>query len=361
MAASFTDTYKRSYSHGLERIYALENIDIKTVKPINGAEEIIDKAAAYPLADADQLEFDFGIAFRNWLQPLVLQEPIQVLHLNQAAEKILLQYQKRSICDLLNTCSADFIFFKGLGQGHIDEIQKKLKLYLERKPPQRSRLIDFEALLLILLDGFERKKASPLLEKYGLDMKLSLSHFEKAEICRWNAEERKEAEKEFISALTTIEKRHLLERLLKEAIFALVLPWIRNRGGIATEVELNERLVRVSIHPQMTPSVLQFFSSVYFSGHFILSDFLHEVEMGVFCIDDQGAKDFRNIVEKAMTYFYHDGVRYMLDEMMSYLEREFATTWQSFPDRFIERVLTTSSLFRTFKDAKGVLNIRLNS
>lgn len=83
---SFEGTYKTAYSHGLEAIYALENVDLKSIRRISDAQEsepLQPKSPPRPLqpleAPEPQLELDLGDGYRSWIESFVLQEPIHVL------------------------------------------------------------------------------------------------------------------------------------------------------------------------------------------------------------------------------------------------------------------------------------------
>jgi hypothetical protein len=111
---SFEETYKSSYSHGLEAIYALETVNVRSIRRLQAPPaQPPPLRAPCVLPMAPQLEFDFGASFRAWLEPFLLDEPIQVLGLSRHAEKCLLEQRKERLRDLIGCNLRQLIFVKG--------------------------------------------------------------------------------------------------------------------------------------------------------------------------------------------------------------------------------------------------------
>ena len=198
---SYEEIYKTAYSHGLESIYALENIDIKSVRPLQNAStspSLQKKALPKPPIYASSYipEFEFGPSWRRSIAPFFLQAPIEVLGLSKAAEKCLLDYQKTCLSDLLTVDLRGLIFLKGMGQSHLNEIKEKLSQYIGERDRQQTDRIDFKGWILSLTNHqIQRKKIFLLLESYQLSDLLSLSPMEAMEIRRLSAENRASWEK----------------------------------------------------------------------------------------------------------------------------------------------------------------------
>ena len=190
---TFEETYKTAYSHGLEAIYALENIDIKSIRPIlplqaNKAPGPKIVPQIFPEKLSDQLELDLGDAYRGWIDSFIKKEPIHVLGLSRHAEKCLLEHGKRVLGDLIHTNLKEFVFLKGMGQGHVDEIQQKLARYLEGRPLERCKKIDFASWIRSIVAAFDRKKVYVALESHHLSDLFSLSPSESVETRRLTLE-----------------------------------------------------------------------------------------------------------------------------------------------------------------------------
>lgn len=352
-----------AYSHGLESIYAIETIDVASIRRFESTRTPTVPSPTIPLQRSDplpaQLEFDFGDEFRCWIEPFILREPIQVLELSWHAEKILMAHGKTRIGDLRDMEPRDFVFFKGMGQGHIDEVQQKLRRYLEGKVLERCSMIDFNAWLRVLLTALDRKKVFVGLEGYRLSNLLAMTPAESGEISRLTAEKRQAWIKELIACLQHAERVQAVKEDMRRIVEAFVKPWIRSRHDLADKQELTERLLRVSERGSRPMEALRFFSEVYFDMMFPLGAYLYEVDTGLYCSSKDTAEQYKNLVEKALTYFYHAGASYQLSHLISLLERDFAMSWHGFPEGFVEKALRQSPRFRVRKGESGLM-IRLS-
>lgn len=361
---SFEDTYKTAYSHGLESIYALENVDLKTVRRLVDPSSAVIPAkaiASYQKRSVDiveQLEFDFGDAYRGWMESFSLQEPIQVLELSKHAEKCLIEHGKLVLRDLIGADLREFVFYKGMGQGHIDEIQQKLRLYLEEKELFKARTIDFVSWVRSLVAAFDRKKVFVCLEAYGLGDLFSLSPAESVEVRRLTLEKKQEWIQEILQDFQSEKRRQAISVAMSKVVAVFVRPWMCRRHGIATRHEIVERLEKISETCAMSKSVLSFFSDIYFDKIFPLSYDLYHVDSDLYCANAWTAASYRLVIERASTYFYNTTVSYSLDHLLILLEKEFAMMWMSFPQDFVKKVLQHSSRFRIRKSTDSKLLIR---
>jgi hypothetical protein len=365
LAPSFADTYKNAYSHGLEAIYAIETIDLKTVRPLQS--EALPKRPLNPISknivsqteENKQLAFDFGAKFSQCIESPIVLEPIHVLQLSSQAHKILLSHQKTCLQDLISLQPSEFVFFRGLGQGHIDEIQEKLHLYLKDHSLKLVSRLPLSSLIRILLGTLEAKKAYVFLEKFDLQDFLSLSSAETMEIRRLSSQERISIQQEILEVLKRGPQIEAVKRVLISAFEAFIKPWVQCRQGIVTEDEFLERLQRISDYSDKTISILQFLGKVLDQHPFPLLEGLIEVESTLYAADESVFFHYQAVVGVAQTYFYRQDCSYSLDELISLLQREFARKWEEYSHAFIDKVLTSSSYFKVQKNQAQQLIIKL--
>lgn len=218
---------------------------------------VLEKITASPLLaeeEADQLEFDFGPKFRDWIVPFVDQEPIQVLNCSKQVEKWLLDQNIATLGALRFTDLSTETYLRKLGQGQRDEITLKLKEYLHNKPIKKTTSVDFLSLLKSATAHIDKKKLWVCLKPYGLEGWLQLSPLEQAEEKKMTLHEKmawvKEAEEQV--------RRDLFADAYKKMIEAWILPWIEKRGGMASAEELNEYLELRSLDATVAAKVLSF-------------------------------------------------------------------------------------------------------
>ncbi|MBA3816003.1 MAG: hypothetical protein H0X29_05705 [Parachlamydiaceae bacterium] len=360
---SFEDVFRTSYSHGLEAIYNIETVDLKSVRRLNepSLTRLNQKKINLnpePLCIFEtQLEFDFGDGYRESMDSFVLNEPIQVLKISKHAEKCLYDNGMSTLSMLLKADLTQFVYLRGMGQGHIDEIRQKLNEYISGRILQGSRSIDFYAWMRSLILAGNTKKMHVMLEPFKLSDLCGLSAAENVEVRRLSAEKRHEWCDEM--ALELISKKAHLERDMKKVADVYVLPWMRRRLGFATQQEILEHLLRISLVPLGAQMIFSFFSEIYFGGRFPLADFLIQNDKNLFFVDQETLCAFDAVVAKAKTYFYKSQLSYTLAELTMLLTKEFALSWQSFPCGFIEKSLRACSCFRVRNAENGQLNVRL--
>jgi hypothetical protein len=353
---SFEDTLKNSYSHGLEEIYTLETIDPKTIRPLNT--NPVEDLSNLPSINKgnvsfilpQQREFDFGSAFRSWIVPFILDEPIHSLNLTGQLEKALLKNHYQSIKDLLKA-DLNELAFKGIGQGHIDEMRTKLKKYVASTDTRHTRRIDFVSLLKVALGSFDKVKIFVLLEPYRLQHLFHLMPLESVE-----ARKLKPIEKEAICQATSLTRNPRVEDLFQEVYDVYIATWIHQRHGLAQRDEVLERLERASMQPELTQPILAFFNDLWNLSLF--NKGLKEVEKDLFALDIYTAMAQKKVVARAKSYFYTPEIKYSLDELTYFLLKECAQSWEAFSEQFIHKVLLTSTHFQSVKHA-GKLSITL--
>jgi len=358
---SFEDVYKTSYSHGLEAIYNVENVDLKTVRRINThASESTKNTSSLPktfLEPSTQLEFDFGDAYKGCMDSFMLKEPINVLGLGTHVEKCLFEQGLSTLETLSKADLNKLVYVKGIGQGHIDEVRQKLRSYLEGHTLYGCQVIDLVSWMRSLLAALSRKKVYVALEPFQMADLFSLSPIESVEVRRLTVEKRVEWRNEISPEL--LKKKDRVQNDLKKIVNIFITPWINRRHGFATKNEILERLQRISLQQTLVPMVVDFFDAVYFSGSFAFGDYLVHTNDELFFVDRRAKEAYQNIIDTALTYFYQGDVYYPLSELVILIFREFAKKWGNYSVEFIEKTLRSSSLFRVRKEACGRLFIRM--
>jgi hypothetical protein len=361
---SIENTFKNAYSHGLEAIYALETVDIKTVRLIQKIEPETKKSNSRlwqvenEIID-NQFEFDFGEYHRTWINPLFLREPIRVLELSKHAEQCLIKNGKIFLSDLIGSEIHRHLSLKGMGQGHVDEIQNKLNVYIAGRSLKRSYYIEFVSWLLSLTADIDRKKCAVYLEEFGISNLLSLSPSEKFELRRIDQKTKKSWINEVIADLRRNDRVAKVHQDMKRITFAFVMPWLRNRFGLATENEIAERLHIMSDDPQKTTKAINFFKEVYYHSQFPLNEYLYQVDPQIFCSNENDALAYREVTQEALSYFYKSSVFYHLSQLTKLIFQDFAKAWKNYSEGFIIAVLRRSPRFRVRKGFAGILEVRL--
>ena len=117
--------------------------------------------------------------------------------------------------------------------------------------------------------------------------------------------------------------------------------------------EILERMERLSEDSEIALKAIEFLSDVYFGGAFLLSNLLPCVDEDLFCDFDWRRQDYVRVLDLTMTYFYKPTVRYVLQDLTSKIEREFARTWIGFPEGFVRRYCERllHSAFKKWKTA----------
>ena|GEM_PF-2132743 len=352
----------QSYSHGLEDIYSLENVDLSTVRRLGGTEEkkeVVEVTEELPEIEESQ-EFDFGDEWRGWMPSLMLKEPISVLGLPEQVQKSFLDDGRTQLGDICHLGQEDMMGL-AIGQGHIDEVRQRLKQYLSGKSLQKSYRVDYISWLRCLLADAEPKQRSLALESWGLAELFPLTPAENMEIRRMSDDLRQKSQKEAFQQLVTDERRRRFGSVWRQVLDTFVKPWVRWRGGVASYDELLERLQRIAVDEKTAQDVLPLFAHLFFNGSLPFGGYLAEVESKLFAVDSTTAENFRQVLVSANSCFYSQELSYPLEELVAIIEREHACQWSSYPQDFVVKVLRFSAKFRVRKGECGTLIVRLNA
>ncbi len=348
------------YPESFAKIYALETVDISSVRRVAAVTPMLPKSAAPTHAPLQVLEsetepeLDLGLTEQEWIPSLRLNEPIQVLCLSAAAQKALLQNGKTALRDLIDLDTRDFLFLKGLGQGHIDEVRQRLATYLKGCELYRCRTVNFGSLLRGLFCSVEPKLLFCLLDPFGLSYLFPLASADQAAVRYLTKEKRHEWSALAQSMLLTPEKKESLQKQLQQIARAFFQPWMRRRQGLATQQELLDRLLAVSENTEESEAVLRLLNKFYGSGTFLPAADLPRVGRDLYCVDGDAASRYKTIVIKAQSYFYTFGITYPFSELISLLNREFGVAWVGFPEGCVEKTLRLSPLFRVRKGRRAL-------
>lgn len=335
--ASFEETFKTAYSHGLEEIYTLENVDISSIKTIQ-VEVKTPKKAVQEASYTQEPAFDFGEGFQESLEPFYLDEPIHVLNLPKVMERNLIDRGHYHLRDLIR-------------EGNCE---REVREYLKGRLQEGTRMIHFASLIRCVIGAQERKRAKVSLDPFSLGEIVELTPIESLEIKRLSPDRLEEWRTEFRGRIAA--KRKFVLSKVAEICTVLIKPWMRGRLGLAFKADLIDRLQRVSLEPELTEGALNWLSVCFFENAFPLT--LIPLEEELYAVDSQTRERFMQVVERALTYFYKPHVRYTLDELSLWIKREFAAEWIGFPDGFVEKALRLSSRFIVRKGESGLM-IRL--
>jgi len=346
---NFNELHKSAYSHGLESIYSIENIDLRTLRrlqdnPLDSSP--VSKKSFKLVCEQEQYQLDFGACFRNWIPPFFPLESIRVLGLSKYAEKALKDLGKLRVGDLLDSQQ-----LKGLGQGHLVEITEKVAAFVAHRNPTHAETIDFAGWIRALFADLECKQIYPLLEKYQLQDLVAITPAESVELKRLNLEQRGERCQE---ALAKMDQK-LLEEGRKSITFAFLIPWMTDREGIAAQGEIEERLERMSDEGEVALKVLNFLNGSF--DPFFFGKYLTPLTANLYAINSAYATHGHTLLKLAATYFYSPKVFYPFKTLVQLLHRELATHWISLPPRFVEKILFAAPAFRLSKNHKGELQV----
>lgn len=264
----FEEVYKTSYSHGLEAIYALENVDIKSVRKMAQALPQPSKEPPKPQvleeSAVEQYEFDLGAEFRSWIRPFLLNAPIEALSLSPHIEKMLKDLNRHTLGAVLEMGME----VKGLGKSQLQELRQRLQEYIAGRPLHQTRYIDFDSWVLSLTAGVPRKKLFILLSTFDLSHLITLSSMEALEVRRLNKQKTEEWSSEAAEHLRHPEKKSLFTSALYQITEVFLKPWMRGRLGLAGRDELEERVEKVSFSPQEASKAIHFFEHLMAKGSF---------------------------------------------------------------------------------------------
>lgn len=341
-----------TYSHGFEKIYALETVDPRTIRVLGSSQDKAIETKPVHHDVTDLCEFDFGPSYRRWITPCFLLEPIQVLGLSSQAEKILSQQGWVLIQDLLSITRDSLVHLRGFGQGHIDELFHKLAAYVNGRNTRYSTTIHWDAWLRSICTVLSNKEAKILAESFGLGEAIAIPAYLSGEIRRMKEQEKKSIVQ---NALKTLRESSVCETVRsrwQEILHAFVVPWVKLRNGVVHREELMERLQCVSGDSSYGLKFLE----ALLGKKAIFDETFSRVEEDLFVLEN-GCYD--RVLEKAFSYYYKPSLHYRMDELSIWIMRELAKEWMTCSLEDIVKVLSYSASFALFKGEDGVVKVRM--
>ena len=340
-------------------------IDTKSIRPISLKKFSKDQNRSRgPIRNQDegpsQLSLDLGKKFRQWVPSFRLDEPIQALELSRHAETSLLSHHKKKIGDLLHTDENAFLHIKGLGQGHIDEVKRKLADYLKGYNVERCFHVDLGGLLRCVVADLDPHQAYLALNPFGLASFVHLTTGQKTELKHLFDNRRREMQQAAKEALANPEKRTLVLNKMELITRAFILPWMRQRHHLASKAELRERLVMLSLDPDASEQIINWLSNTYFENRFPPADSLVSLEQSLYATDQWVREDYEQVLRTTRSYFYHQRISYPLQKLIYLIQKDLSRNWNGLPESFIEKCLWLSPQLRVRKSLDNSLVVRLN-
>jgi hypothetical protein len=355
---------KKAYTHGFEDIYALEKIDVKSIrKVVVPTQDQLQKNTAHQRVESEiiespQLHFSF-FEHEEKIKNFKLQEPLVVLQLTLQAEKRLLELGVKTLNDIYRIKQNGFTHIKNLGQGHIDEIEEKFFNYVGPYKEKKS-FIDFASLLKCTLGDLDSKSVHLLLNPYKLAHLFPITPGERMNVRHLQGTKKEEALSKVLLEARKENKAVFINEAFEEIFDVFIKNWMEKRLSIATHEEISERLLKKSQDPEVAFNALRFFVEIYFNNSCPHTKNLYLLEENLFALSRDVIRDFKIIIETATTYFYNPSVTYLLNEFLILLNKEFALKWLSISSELVLKVLKTSSKFRVKKNNEGKIIVGLN-
>ncbi len=171
------------------------------------------------------------------ITPLRLLEPIASLNLTPFAAKAARGIGVATVGEL-----AAFVFdpskeCRGLGQGHLEEIHRKIDQFVGKPPYGREQHLDIPSLLRLSLGEIDASERAIIITRCDLQKVIPLSSQEsrEAEMVLGKEKDRKFLQIVEKARQKTSEK---IASLLEMIFHGFLEPWMAQRGGVAHESEI---------------------------------------------------------------------------------------------------------------------------
>ncbi len=325
------------YTHGLEKIYAFENINPKSVKSVAPKEPKETKPITVTEhALAEQLLLELGPSIQEALPSFRLQEPVASLGISPFALKVL---HTNEIATVEQTCH--FLIndsHMGLGQSHIEEIEKKVEEFVGKTPFRLQKKVDWLSLVRIACKNLFPKTRFCFLSQFQLEELSGASHIEQQEILRLSQTEiYKTLNKTEEQLLAT--QSEFIETSLKAISEAYCRPWLKYRHGFSTVDELMMHLNAISLEPKLFSKV---FSFLKLFGEPLK---LTYVQPAIWASDAAKKTEYLAVEACAKSYFYQPFSCYPVTVLTKLVTKALALEGKGFDEGFIQKVVTTSPSF----------------
>lgn len=348
---------ENAYSHGLEDIYTLENVDPSTIRTLGNEEETnhqsVEKVEVpskkYPVTPNQQTELNLGPEFSSSMPSFALSLPLDYLNIDETTLKAANQKGITCIKDVLECEWDEVALTKGLGQGHAEEIRSAFENTMGGQELIFCQTVDYKALIRCLLSKELLMKHYVHLQQYGLESLVDLSPLMHLELKRTPEQMKIRWIEESCSALKSTDCMEITRSSLEYVIKTYVTPWLWERNGFAYAYEVMDRLEQISEDPHIFDRALKFLSSTYCDGDSILEWLFSETDGPIVFVDKVVESKFSYCEEKVMSYFYKSDLTYTLKELVVWVFRELAAEWSDIDAQMIEKIIEHSSLFEVRK------------
>jgi hypothetical protein len=356
---------KKNYTHGFEDIYALEKIDVRSIKKVSVLPKEVPSIKTLgnikkePDIELDQqITFSF-IAEEKLINNFKLCEPILVLQLSLQAEKRLYEAGLKTINDIYELKKKGFNHLKTLGQGHVDEIDEKLLRYVGTYQEKKS-YIDFSSIIKCLVAPLENKAAFLILNSYKLSHIISITPAERMNVRHIQGLKKQEVLDKAISDLKSVRNNEFAKVVFDQIYNVFIHSWILKRFELVTYDEIIERVLKKSTDSEVALSSIDFLSDYFFNAALPFLNQLIKLDSNLYTPSSKVKNDFNMLKDVAISYFYSPNVFYLLDEFVLLILQELASKWALLDEGFIRKSLHNTSCFIIRKDERGKKIISLN-
>lgn len=278
------------YTHGLEKTYAIQHLDLSTIRPLQ-----IGKAEELKLCQVEA----------------------------QSLEKISKNLQRH------------------LPFG--EYFEEAISPFTINNTKETTDVIDPEAWFRSLFGDLPQKITRPLLEEYGL--KIDLADSASPEIFRMCGENTRKA---------------LFIRQWRQVCDAFLMPWMRRRGGIASEEELLERLENVSQREILIRPLMTLFQRMFSPQQPLLTGQLILIDPEIYADTSLTKLRYQQIQKQVKTYFYQNGIVYELEHLIALLHREQAQKGLEFDEVLFRRLVILDGAYYLEKRVSGQVIRKVN-
>lgn len=348
--AAFNEILRRSYTHGLEEIYALQDVDVKTIRAmdVSTSQEKETSAPTIRASTEPQISLPLGSEHRCAMDSFLLQEPVEAIGLPAHLETYLHGRGIETVQALLNEDLT----------GH-REIESKIHAYIDGRQLYDCDRVDFGAWMRSVIGTVQPVKAHIALESFGLESLYPLNPHQKVEWRRLDQARRGELAEQTWDQWSGQKVLNRFAESLGLITDAFIKPWMRHREGLAVQYEVRERLERIAENSAQAAQVIACFEHHFYSDEFILDRHLHHADKGLYADSLETAQAYDQLIQVAMTYFYREELVYDFQQLLDYMMRELIRRWDYYTEAFVVKALRLSPQFRVRKGNNHKLQIWL--
>lgn len=341
-----------AYSHGLEKIYAFETINPNSVKQAAFKPTVANEPTPNRPLVFKQPTLPLGPYFQESIPNLRLKEPISALGLTPFALKGLQHRNCKSVEEAIFLLQKDPSSYKGMGQGHIEEISQKIEAFIGKEPFQFVSFVDWESLVRTLIAEIEPKECYIFLSRFQLQMLTQISTSDYQELSRWTKEQ---IAKGFAKCHDEI--RHVKMDFLQEVLHlvsdAFLKPFLRRRCGMSTKADIIQRLEQLSQEKTHFKKIFTLLEAVTTPIQLV------QAATGVYTIDHETQAIYQMLVDLAKSYFYKPSLCYPFDMLSKKLYDDCARRHLLIDEHTIQKTLRVSPAFLVQPDERSRLQVSL--